>query len=203
MPYCLPFQAPRSTQPLLKFLSNWALASGPSGLSQPLSANWCNTPTCGRNATSGGWPPWILVPRNVEVLLPVGTKLTFAPVRFLNSSMTFMKLSCSAPVQTAATSSVWPFSLGSLTEPELPELPPPLLLLSPPPPQPVSASASAAARRAAADLAALRVRFLLLVLRITAPFSVLRRTSSAVPCDLVYACGVGSASVRPLSTGGS
>jgi len=71
------------------------------------------------------------------------------------------------------------------------------------PPQPVSASASAAARRAAADLAALRVRFLLLVLRITAPFCDLRRTSSAVPCDLVYARGVGSASARPLSTGGS
>ncbi|GAA2457592.1 hypothetical protein GCM10010421_58750 [Streptomyces glaucus] len=37
----------------------------------------------------------------------------------------------------------------------------------------------------------LRVRKVLLVLRITAPFFVPRRTSGAVPCGLVYARRVG------------
>lgn len=38
-----------------------------------------------------------------------------------------------------------------------------------------------------------RVRMVLLVMRMTAPFFVSRRTSSALPCDLVYArvCGGG------------
>ncbi|GAB2846798.1 hypothetical protein GCM10027074_12190 [Streptomyces deserti] len=61
----------------------------------------------------------------------------------------------------------------------------------------MSENASAPATRAAAALPAverlgdLRVRMVLLVLRITAPFFVPRRTSSAVPCGLVYARGVG------------
>ncbi len=112
-PYGLPSYDPRSTQPFEKFLFSCSSAALPIGLIQPFSANWCNTPTWGRNATSGGLPPWILVPRKVEVLLPVGTKLTSAPVRFSNSSRTLVKFSCSGPVQTAATSIFWPSSLGS------------------------------------------------------------------------------------------
>src|SRR3954470_20364278 len=49
-PYCLPLYAPSSCQPVEKFFADCAFASAPSGLSQPLSANWWSTPTCGRNA---------------------------------------------------------------------------------------------------------------------------------------------------------
>src|ERR1044072_278289 len=119
-PYCLPLYAPRSTQPLEKFFFSCSWTALSSGLTQPFSANWCSTPTWGRNATSGGLPPSIFVPRNVEGLLPVGTKVTEAPVRFSNSSSTFWKLSSSGPVKTAATSSFWPSSLGSFTVASLP-----------------------------------------------------------------------------------
>lgn len=113
-----------------------------------------------------------------------GTKVTFAPVRFSNSARTFLKFACSAPVHTAATSSVVPFSLGRVTPPPVSSVPVPLplpVLLSSSPPHAVSESARAPAASAAAAFTVLRVRMVLLVLRITTPFIGSRRTSSAVP----------------------
>src|SRR5690349_21500461 len=52
-PYCLPSYAPRSTQPFEKFFFSCSWAALFRGLTQPFSANWCNTPTWGMNATSG------------------------------------------------------------------------------------------------------------------------------------------------------
>src|SRR6266702_6073580 len=51
MPYCLPCHAPSFCHPGEKLAVSWACASGPSGLSQPLSANWCSTPFWARKAT--------------------------------------------------------------------------------------------------------------------------------------------------------
>lgn len=105
-----------------------------------------------------------------------GTKVIFAPVRFSNSARTFLKFACSVPVHTAATSSVVPSSLGRVRVP--PDSLPPVLLSLPPLlssslPHAVSESASAPARSVAAAFTVLRVRMVLLVLRITAPFFVL------------------------------
>ena len=46
---------------------------------------------------------------------PLGTKSTWAPVRFSNSSSTLTKFSRSGPVQTAVTCNFWPLSWGSCT----------------------------------------------------------------------------------------
>src|SRR5882757_6949487 len=112
-PYCLPFQEPSFCQPGEKFLLSSACASAPSGFSQPLSANWWSTPFWARKATSGGAPPSIFVPRKVDWLSPVGTKVLLAPVRLSNSSSTFWKFACSGPVHTAATSIFCPCRSGS------------------------------------------------------------------------------------------
>lgn len=137
-----------------------------------------------------------------------GTKVTFAPVRFSNSARTFLKLACSVPVHTAATDELVPSSLGRfrvLPFPCAPALGEELLSLSlsSSPPHAESVSARAPARSVAAALTVLRVRMVLLVLRITAPFFVLVERSSAVPWPLVYAGCLGSARARTVSSGRS
>ncbi len=121
-----------------------------------------------------------------------GTKVTCAPVRFSNSSRTFSKFFCSAPVQTAATSRLSPSSWGRVTVAAV-SLPPSPCPLSPPPssspPHAVSERARApAARKAAALVVFLAVPFpalltvlpvrMVLLVRITAPFFVLVERSA-------------------------
>ncbi len=85
-----------------------------------------------------------------------------------------MKFFCSVPVQTAATSSFSPFSFGRVTvEPVAPPLVSPSSFLSLSEPE-HAVSARAPASSAASVVTALCVRMVLLLLRITSPFVVLR-----------------------------
>lgn len=112
-----------------------------------------------------------------------GTKVTLAPVRFSNSVSTCLKFFCSSPVHTAAISTDLPFSFGSLTEDAgvLSPFPSDVPLLSSPP-QAVSVSARepmAMPTRVVRKVwvprvlraLGVRVRKVLRVLPITAPFS--------------------------------
>lgn len=89
-----------------------------------------------------------------------GTKVTLAPVRFSNSERTALKFFCSAPVHTAATSRLAPFSFGRVTVPAVSEglLDLPLSLLLSLPPQAASESVSAPAATTAAVRTVVRVR---------------------------------------------
>src|SRR5690606_15768744 len=81
-----------------------AVDSAPSGFAHFFSTACLTAPGCGSIATSGGAPPAIFEPRKLMIGSWAGTKVTSAPVRFSNSARTFLKLACSAPVHTAATS---------------------------------------------------------------------------------------------------
>src|SRR5438046_935178 len=71
-------------------------------------------------ATSGGFPPWIFVPRKVvRSALPAEVNVESAPVSSSNFARTCLKAVCGSPVHTATTLMLWPERSGS---PEAPPL---------------------------------------------------------------------------------
>src|SRR6186997_3186728 len=128
--YRVPSTVPTSLAPGAKFASTTSPAKSSIGIRLPSAAKLCRTPGCGRIATSGGWPPSILGPRYAAMSSPADRNRTEAPVSCSNRARTCSKFFCSAPVQVAATSIVWPLRSG----PDDPVAPPLDEGVSEPPP---------------------------------------------------------------------